>query len=172
MSGQVTSTARRPLHAALTDIPIGAVLIATVLDVVSAASSGHSLAHETYRAATFTLMIGETGLFLAVAAGLLDARRFTTRGTRQRRSVKVHAWVMAIVGVLGIVDLVLRRNRYGDAAHTPGIVLVVTLLALGIALAGAALGGKLVFRAGIGVAAAAPRQSGAAPAPSAADTNV
>jgi uncharacterized membrane protein len=143
---------RSPVHPRLTDVPIGALVVAAVLDVISADGGGHSWAREAYRGATFTLMIGTAFLFLTIAAGLVDRARVTSRGSRPRHAVNIHAVVMTGVGIMSIGDLVLRRNHYSDAPHTPGGVLALTLITVAVMLVGGALGGKLVFEGGLGVA--------------------
>lgn len=145
----------RPLHPPLTDVPIGAIVITAVVDVVSSAGEGHSWARELYRAGTFSVMIGTAVLFLAVAAGLLDRARTTRRGSPVRRAVNVHAWLMTAVGLLAIANILVRRQGYPGAQHTPAVVLVLSLIALAVMVIGGALGGKLVYCGGIGVAPAA-----------------
>ena len=48
-------------------------------------------------------------------------------------------------------DLAIRRFVYPDARHTPGVVLGFSAVALVAALIGGDLGGRLTYRAGVGV---------------------
>lgn len=150
-SGSSARSLGTPVHPPLTDVPIGAVVITVVLDVASAAGSGHAWAREVYRAGTFALMIGTAGLIVAIATGLADRSRATTAGSEARQKVNVHALVMAAVGFVAVADILLRRQGYGDARHTPAAVLVLTVVLLALTVAGGALGGKLVYRIGLGV---------------------
>jgi uncharacterized membrane protein len=132
------------------------VVIASVLDVISAArGSGGSGGHDTYRAATFVLMVGTAVLALTVCAGFADRARVSTRGTRARRAINLHAGIMIILGALCVADIVVRRHNYADASHTPGAVLMLTLTCLVFTVGGGALGGKLVH--GASAVAASPR---------------
>jgi hypothetical protein len=54
---------------------------------------------------------------------------------------------MTGVGVLTIADIVLRQTHHGSALHTPSGVLALTLVTRAMTV----LGGKLVYRAGLGV---------------------
>ncbi|PZS34547.1 MAG: hypothetical protein DLM59_04565 [Pseudonocardiales bacterium] len=150
-SGSSARLLGTPVHPPLTDVPIGAMAITAVLDVASAAGSGHTWAREVYRAGTFALMIGTAVLIVAIATGLADRSRTTSAGSEARSKVNVHALLMAAVGVVAVADILLRRQGYGDARHTPAAVLVVTVVLLVLTVAGGALGGKLVYRIGLGV---------------------
>jgi uncharacterized membrane protein len=63
---------------------------------------------------------------------------------------------MTLVAFVTVADLLVRSASYDSARHTPVVVLVLTLMALALAAAGGELGGRLVYRAGIGVAPPAP----------------
>lgn len=156
-----SATGGGPLHPPLTDVPIGAIVITAVVDVASSTGAGHSWARELYRAGTSSLMIGTAVLFLAVAAGLLDRARTTRRGSPPRRAVNVHAWLMTAVGLLAIANILVRRQGYPGAQHTPAVVLVLSLITVVVTVIGGALGGKLVYRGGIGVAPEAGNPRGA-----------
>lgn len=138
------------MHPPLTDIPIGAVVIAAALDVISAGHRlGSSTGHDAYRAATLTLMVGTAVLVLTVGAGFIDRARVSAPGTAQRKAINIHAAIMIVVGALCVADIVLRRHSYAAASHTPGAVLTLTLICLAVTLVGGALGGRLVHGAGV-----------------------
>lgn len=113
------------------------------------------MAREVFRAGTFTLMVGTAGLFLAAVSGLLDRSSTTAPGSRARRAVNVHATVVAPLMPLSVGNFVLRLGHYGGSAHTPAVVLTLTLVSLGVALVGGTLGGKLAYELGLGVAGTA-----------------
>lgn len=103
---------RRPWHPPLTHIPIGAVVITAVLDVISlAGGAGHPWARDMFRGGTFTLMAG--------------------------------------------------------TAATPPAVLALSLVTVAVITAGGELGGRLVFRGGVGVTVAPPAGQAQRSAPSA-----
>jgi uncharacterized membrane protein len=142
---------RRPVHPPLVHVPVGGVIVATVCDVVSAAGSGHSWSRSWFQGGSYALIVGTAVLLAAVVTGFVERGRRTGAGTRQRSAVNRHAVVMSLLGVVCIVDLVLRNNHYSGARHTPAMVLVLTLVALVLTGVGGELGGQLAYRAGIGV---------------------
>lgn len=155
------SATSRPLHPPLTHAPIGAILIATVLDVISAIGRGaHPWARDLFRAGTYVSMTGMGVMFLAIIAGLIDRRRFTAASYRPRRGVNVHAVLMTTLAVVCVLEITLRRNVYADARATPAVVTELSVLTLALVTIGGELGGRLVYRAGVGVRAGAT-----APAP-------
>jgi uncharacterized membrane protein len=138
---------RMPLHPPLVHIPIGALLSAAVLDVVSALSgTGHGSARDLYRAGTWVLIIGTTVMFVAALAGLADRSGTTEPGSSARRAANRHAAVMTVVLLLSVVDLVLRRQHYAAAGSTPAAVLVLEAFAVVLTIVGGHAGGRLVHR--------------------------
>ncbi|WP_405133029.1 DUF2231 domain-containing protein [Nocardia sp. NBC_01388] len=137
-------TAWRVFHPPLVHLPIGAIVIATILDTISVViGDRQSLAGEMFRAATFTLAVGTGGLPFAVVSGLLDRARLTTLGALQSRAVNAHAVVVVAMVPVSIAATVLRFARYHNATHTPAAAFVLTLAILTIALAGGRLGGRI-----------------------------
>lgn len=153
-------SARRPLHPPLVHIPVGGVVAAAICDVVSAAGSAHPWAHDWFKGGSYALMIGTAVLFLAAVAGLADRTRATRRGSAPRSLVNRHALVMSLVALACVADLVLRNNVYSSARSAPVAVLVLTLASLGGVIVGGELGGRLVYRHGIGVQPAESASSG------------
>lgn len=145
-------TSRRAIHAPLTDVPVGAIVIAASFDVISAAGGdAHAWPRDLFRAGTFTLMAGTTVMALAVVAGFIDRAHSSRPRTTTRSAINRHAATMGAVGILSVTDIALRRNHYAHAGHTPAVVLVLTVVLLAATVGGAALGGKLVYRRGVGV---------------------
>jgi uncharacterized membrane protein len=142
----------RQLHPPLVHAPIGAVLVAAVCDLVSViGGASHGWAHTWFKGGSYALIVGTAALILAAASGFVDRARKTAAGSRERASASKHAAVMALMGAVCVVDLLLRIDRYSSAQHTPVVVLVLTLLAAGFAAVGGELGGRLVYRRGVGV---------------------
>jgi uncharacterized membrane protein len=141
------------------------VVIAAGCDLVSLiGGSRHDWAHTWFRSGSHALIAGTTALLVAAIAGFADRARHTDPGGRERAAVNRHAAVMSLMGVACIADLILRNGHDGSAQHTPAVVLALTLLALALATVGGELGGRLVYRAGIGVQRPATRRSGETPA--------
>jgi uncharacterized membrane protein len=142
---------RRPVHPTLVHVPVGGVVVTAVCDVVSAAGDGHSWSRGWFQAGSYAMIVGTVVLLAAVVAGFVERGRRTAPETPQRAAVNRHAMVMSLLGVVCVVDLILRNNVYSGAAHTPAAVLVLTLVALVLTGIGGELGGQLTYRAGIGV---------------------
>ncbi|GAA3263552.1 DUF2231 domain-containing protein [Nonomuraea helvata] len=155
------SATPRPLHPPLTHAPIGAILIATVLDVISVIDGGaHPWARDLFHTGTYVLMTGMGVMFLAIIAGVIDRRRLTAASSRPRQGADVHAALMTALAVVCVLEITLRRNVYADAHATPAVVTGLSVLALALVTVGGELGGRLVYRAGVGV-----RGDAIAPAP-------
>jgi uncharacterized membrane protein len=139
------------------------VVIAAACDLVSAVGcASHARAQTWFKGGTYALIVGTAVLVLAAIAGFADLARRTDVGSSDRASVNRHAAVMSLMGVVCVVDLIQRTTDYGSAQHTPAVVLALTLLAL--ATVGGELGGRLVYRAGIGVQPPATQRPGETPA--------
>jgi uncharacterized membrane protein len=137
----------KPLHPPLTDIPVGAYVLAAVFDVISLLTDSR----EMYRAATFALTAGAAVSLLAALTGYLDWSRTTEPGNQARRTVNAHAWTMLTVTAIVLVDLALRWTTFADDPSTPVAVLVLTAVAALLTGLGGALGGTLVFDYGFNV---------------------
>ncbi|HWH31117.1 MAG TPA: DUF2231 domain-containing protein [Egibacteraceae bacterium] len=143
--------AGKPLHPPLTDVPVGAYILAAAFDVISFLGDGEPWARELYRAGTFVLAGGLLVAVLAAITGVADWVGSTSKGTQAWRTVNAHAATMAALTVLVVVELVLRAGTYGAAAATPGIVLALTLVVAGLTALGGTIGGSLVYDYGFNV---------------------
>jgi nitrite reductase/ring-hydroxylating ferredoxin subunit/uncharacterized membrane protein len=116
-----------PVHPAVTDLPIGALLLAVVLDL-----AGQNPAADIAIAATILFMLG---------AAVTGAADYTdTDGTARTRATS-HATLMVVALVLLLVSLGLRAG--GDANRTAAIALGI--IAFLIVTAGAFIGGDVVY---------------------------
>ncbi|WP_084961126.1 DUF2231 domain-containing protein [Thermoactinospora rubra] len=140
----------KPLHPPLTDVPVGAVVLATGLDVVSVVVSG-PLGRELYRAGTFVLVGGVIAAVLAAVTGAADWLGSTPRRTQAWRTVNAHALVMAVVTVLLVAAGTMRLTWYADDTATPLPMLALSVVAAGLTVAGGAIGGSLVYDYGFNV---------------------
>lgn len=144
--------AGKPFHPPLTDVPVGAYVLAAALDVISfVGGDSQAWARDFYRAASFTVIGGAAVSVLAALTGFWDWLRSTERGTQARRTANAHAWTMIIVTVLVVTDIVVRAAAYWDDQSTPGLVLVLTLLAAGLTVVGGTIGGSLAYDYGFNV---------------------
>jgi uncharacterized membrane protein len=142
--------AGKPLHPPLTDIPVGAYVLAAAFDVISVATSG-ALAHDLYRAGTFVLIGGGAVSLLTAATGVADWIGSTPRRTQAWRTVNAHALVMVAVTLLVLALIALRVTTYADEPDTPILVLVLSVLVATLTTVGAAIGGSLVYDYGFNV---------------------
>ena len=143
--------AGKPLHPPLTDVPVGAYVLVAAFDLISTVGQNQEWARDFYRAGTFTLVGGAVVSVLAALTGFWDWLRSTPKGTQARRTVNAHAWTMVTVTVLVLVDVGLRLFGFADDAHTPPVILVLTLLAAGLTCLGGTIGGSLVYDYGFNV---------------------
>jgi uncharacterized membrane protein len=141
----------KPLHPPLTDIPIGAYILAAVFDVISFVGQDESWARDFYRAATFALIGGAAVSLLTALTGFWDWLRSTEPGTQARRAANAHALMMVTVTVLVLVNIALRAFAYPDDGYTGLVVLALSVVTAVLLIAGAALGGLLVFEYGFNV---------------------
>lgn len=128
-----------PLHPALTDVPLGAWTAAAMLDVVDVVSPRPAGWQQAAQLAVGVGVVGGTG---AALAGLTDWQHTHDAA---RRSGLVH-------GLLNTAALATNVWSWGErrhGRHTRGRY--ASALGYGLVLAGAYLGGDLVFRHRTGV---------------------
>ena len=119
-----------PVHAAITDLPIGALTVALILDIV-----GQPVG------ADIALLIGVLSMLAAAVVGLADYT--DTDGTARMRAT-VHSVLMVVALVLFAISLVIRAGDPTDRTIAFAL-LVIGYLVISL---GAAVGGDLVFLIG------------------------
>jgi nitrite reductase/ring-hydroxylating ferredoxin subunit/uncharacterized membrane protein len=122
-----------PVHAALTDLPIGVMTVAIVLDVI-----GQPVA------ADVAVLVGVLSIVATAVSGLADYA--DVDGTARSRAT-VHATVMTTALVVFLISLVIRAGNPADRA-VPIALLVIGYLVLTL---GAEIGGDLVYLIGTNV---------------------
>ena len=132
-----------PVHSAVTDVPIGALTIALVLDIV-----GQPVA------ADVALLVAVLSILAAALTGLADYT--DTDGTARMRAT-VHSVLMTTALVVFAVSLLIRAGNPIDRT-VPFVLLVVGYLIISL---GAAVGGDLVYLIGTHVNRHAWRGAGA-----------
>ncbi len=143
----------KPLHPPLTDIPIGAYVLAVTFDVVSLiGGDGHSWSRDFWRAGAPTRSIaGAVVSVFAALTGLIDRSKSSEAGTQARRTINAHAAIMITVTVLALVDIVWRLTGYNTELSTPlGVAVLSVVIAVFVGV-GATFGGSLVFDYGFNV---------------------
>ena len=143
--------AGKPLHPPLTDVPVGAYMLAAAFDVVSFAGQDQEWARDLYRAATFTLVGGAFVSVFAALTGFWDWLRSTPKGTQARRTVNAHAWTMIAVTAVVLADIALRWFVYDADPYAGALVVVVSLLAAALTVIGGTIGGSLAYDYGFNV---------------------
>src|ERR671916_380448 len=106
--------AGKPLHPPLTDIPVGAYMLAVAFHLISFLRQDQEWARDFYRAGTFTLVGGAIVSVFAALTGFWDWLKSTEKGTQARRTVNAHGWTMVAVTVLVLIDIGLRLSYYDD----------------------------------------------------------
>jgi uncharacterized membrane protein len=140
----------KPFHPPLTDIPIGAYILAVVFDVISVIGSDQPWGRDFYRAATFALIGGAAVSLLTALTGYLDWRT-TKKDSQVRRTANAHAWTMITMTLLVLGNVAFRWFAEWDATSTPVPALVLSAVTAVLLAIGSALGGSLVFDDGFNV---------------------
>ncbi|HET9040307.1 MAG TPA: DUF2231 domain-containing protein [Gemmatimonadales bacterium] len=135
------------LHAALNDLPAALLLVAVLFDLAATALNRPSL-----RTAGFwTLVTGAAGAALAVISGL-QAEEHIAHGEAVHRVMETHEELALItLGVFAVLAVwrIVRERRMGGTERT--IVLAASLGGVGVLIATAVFGGKLVFDHAAGI---------------------
>jgi nitrite reductase/ring-hydroxylating ferredoxin subunit len=132
-----------PLHAVLTDVPIGALLLVIVLDVLGQPS-----------AADVALALGILAMLASAVIGFAD---YSVTDGKARARATVHATLMVVALLVYFVSLGLRATGPVDRTVPIGLSVVAFL----ILSAGAYVGGDVVFALGNMVDRHAWRPAGA-----------
>ncbi len=148
----IRGLAGKPTHPPLTDIPIGAVVLVAVLDVISIIGGNTaSWAHGFYAAGTVVLAAGAVVAVLAAITGWIDAATSSEAGTQARRTINAHALLMIITVVLVLANLAVRFFVFPESLAAPVAVVVLSVASVVIGAVGATFGGAMVFEYGFNV---------------------
>ena len=119
-----------PLHALLTDVPIGAFTLTIVLDLL-----GHPAA------ADIALLIGVLAMLAAALAGYAD---YSTTDGRARVRATVHSMLMLVSLLIYLVSLAIRASGPANRA----LPIALSIVAYVILAGGAFVGGDVVYLLG------------------------
>jgi nitrite reductase/ring-hydroxylating ferredoxin subunit/uncharacterized membrane protein len=123
-----------PLHAVLTDAPIGILFLVIVFDVV--AQPG---------AAVWALGIGILAMLAAALAGFAD---YADTDGRARERATLHSTLMILALVLYLISLVLRLGPQGPIDPVPATAGWLSVASFVILSAAAYVGGDVVYLLG------------------------
>ena len=135
------------LHAALNDLPAALLLLAVLFELASVILRRSSLRVAGY----WTLVAGAVGGVLAVLSGL-QAEEHIAHGEAVHELMHTHEELaLTTLGIFAVVALwrIVRESRMGGTER--GVVLVLSLAGLGVLLATASYGGRLVFDHAAGI---------------------
>ncbi len=132
-----------PVHAVVTDVPVGALTVSIVADLI-----GQPLV------ADVSMLLGVLAMVAAAVTGLAD---YAEVDGNARSRATVHGTVMVVTLAVYLVSLVIRSGAPADRL-APIVLAVVGYLLLSI---GAAIGGDLVYLIGTHVDRHAWRGAGA-----------
>jgi nitrite reductase/ring-hydroxylating ferredoxin subunit/uncharacterized membrane protein len=126
-----------PLHPALTDLPVGAWTVAIVLDLAVLLFRA-----PTGRASAIAVALGLLGAVGAALSGLMD---WLDVNPPEKAVGAVHALLNGTATVLFAVSLALRAGRHW---HVSLSAFAAAVAGYALLMAGAYLGGSIVFRMG------------------------
>ena len=135
------SIAGHPIHPMLVPIPIGLWIFSLVCDLVHAGGSTNA-AWPTV--ALYTMGGGIVGALLAAVPGLVD---LLSLPPRPRRTALAHMGINLTVVALYVVNLWLRLR----APESPGSLIWLSVLGIGLLVISGWLGGKMVYEYGVAV---------------------
>ena len=123
-----------PLHAVLTDAPIGILFLVIVFDVI-----GQPVA------AVWSLAVGILAMLAAALAGSAD---YADTDGRARERATLHSTLMVLALVLYLISLVLRLGAEGALDPVPATAGWLSVASFLILSAGAYVGGDVVYLLG------------------------
>ena len=135
------------LHAALNDLPAALLLLAVLFELASVILRRPNLRVAGY----WTLVTGAVGGVLAVLSGL-QAEEHIAHGEAVHELMETHEKLALItLGIFAVVALwrIVRERRMGGTER--GVELVLSFAGLGVLLATASYGGRLVFDHAAGI---------------------
>lgn len=132
-----------PIHQMLVAFPLGVLGMSLFFDLIGLGTNRPALLNASF----YMIAAGIISGLLAAVFGLIDFLGITA-GTRAKRIGLLHGCGNVVVVALFAVSWWLRR----PAPSTPGTLpIVISAVAVGIALVTGWLGGELVDRLGVGV---------------------
>jgi uncharacterized membrane protein len=147
-----TKPAAVPRHPILAHLTLGTFVAAGLFGLLSALPYAALPSRELYRAAAFLLILGAVALVSALGTGFRERARHTMGGSPARLLPNAHAASMIGLGAVAVLDIALHEYAYPAVTKAPRPVLLATALLCGFAGMGGRIGGRLVYRLGVGTA--------------------
>jgi uncharacterized membrane protein len=147
-SGSVAAIARHPLHPLIVPIPIGALVLAFVSDVLSMTTDD-----ATYIAiSSFLLLAGIITSVLAAVLGIIEMM-----GVSRARTMGLawaHGGLNVLALILATISYLTRWSFVGDDAPTSvgGFQVTLTGIVAVLLLVSGWIGGEMSYKHGVGVA--------------------
>jgi uncharacterized membrane protein len=141
------------LHAALNDLPAALLLAAVCFDLLAAVTHRPSFRHVGF----WTMIVGALGGAAAVISGL-QAEDHIDHGEAVHEIMETHEKLALVtLGIFGVLTLwrIFRERRMGGTER--GLTLLASVGGLGVLIATAVYGGKLVFDHAAGIPSAVLR---------------
>jgi uncharacterized membrane protein len=141
------------LHAALNDLPAALLLAAVLFDLLAAATHRPSFRQVAF----WTMIAGVLGGAAAVISGL-QAEDHIDHGEAVHEIMETHETLALVtLGIFGVLTLwrIFRERRMGGTER--GLTLLASVSGLGVLIATAVYGGKLVFDHAAGIPSAVLR---------------
>jgi uncharacterized membrane protein len=135
----------KPTHPPLTDIPIGAYVLAAAFDLLSVLFGEGETGHNLFVASSYVLLGGLIVSVPTALTGLFDWWKSTPKGTQAWRTANTHMAIMLTTTALVVLDLLLRWGDLDTAAVTPTGTMILTVIIGGAVGLGATFGGTLVY---------------------------
>ena len=155
--------AGKPFHPPLTDVPIGAYVLAAPFEVISWLWHSESWSTDFFKAATLCLVGGLIVSLGAALTGWMDWRVSTPKGTQARRTANAHGLTMLTVTGLVVIDILLRLGSYDAPRRPPRSDWPRSPSSSPTVAFGATIGGTLVFDYGFNVRTAGDSPRGIRP---------
>jgi len=137
--------AGKPLHPPLTDVPIGAYILAAAFDVISYFKGPSAVSEDLFRAATWLLIAGIVASFPTIVTGFWDWWKSTPPRTQAWRTANWHMAVMLATTAFVAVQIPMRLSGFDDITATEVERLLPSVLTALMVSFGAIYGGALVY---------------------------
>jgi uncharacterized membrane protein len=132
-----------PIHPMLIVFPLGLLATSFFFDIIRLAGGAEAFS----RSAFYMIAAGVIGGLLAAVFGFVDWLAIP-KGTRARRIGALHGGGNVLVTGMFVVSWAM---RYGDPDAVNGSAILLSAIAVALALVTGWLGGELVDRLGVGV---------------------
>lgn len=144
--------AGKPFHPPLTDLTVGAYVIAPILLIVAFLFKDSSWSEDANKAGAWVLLIGGISSVATAITGWADWLN-TEKGTQIRRMANAHAWTMITLTVIVLISLwYIFLAEDGEYFSEPSVITAVLAAVIaGLVTLGGTMGGSLVYDWGFNI---------------------